>query len=62
MGEVMKIKEIKKVNDHLKALQATISAQNAHIELLTTQLLNEKLKNKNLERLVTTRNKKTIKD
>jgi len=39
--------------DSIPTLRTTIASQEETIALLTTQLLNEKLKNQNLEKIVT---------
>jgi|TARA_B110001452_G_scaffold90454_1_gene74399 hypothetical protein len=42
-----------KLIDSVPTLRTTIASQEETISLLTTQLLNERLKNENLERIVT---------
>ena len=46
----------------LQKLKKTVEIQDEIILMLEAQLSNERLKNGNLERLVTTRNGKTIED
>ena len=46
----------------LQKLKKTVEIQDKIILMLEAQLSNERLKNGNLERLVTTRNSKTIED
>jgi len=48
--------------DSVPKLKKVIVSQKETIALLESQLKNEKLKNKNLERLATTRNGKIIED
>jgi hypothetical protein len=59
MGKIMKNKRIVSISAGLyDKLSKRIETQDKIILTLEMQLSNERLKNKNLERLVTTRNKK----
>jgi len=67
MGDKQRIVSIseslyEKLKARIKELENIVESQHSHIAMVQSDLHNEQLRNGNLERLVTTRNSKTIED
>jgi len=67
MGDKQRIVSIseslyEKLKARIKELENIVESQHDHIAMVQNDLHNEQLRNGNLERLVTTRNSKTIED
>jgi len=56
------VKVYEKLKARIKELENIVESQHSHIAMVQSDLHNEQIRNGNLERLVTTRNSKTVED